>query len=241
MLQRHVSAVSFVLTAAVTALALVLTALVTPAHAQGPQGAGQAGQSGPGNGVGFHGNMPGRGGWGLLLMDQDMSRDRLMLQLRDQDCEPQGIGWFAGGRWSMFVPGAPDFVNQDFPARLRTGDIFAARCANGGTPVSARLTDANNGAAITVGTGDRVRVALTANPSTGYTWTANPAPSASVLVQQGDPFFVPSSDLLGADGHQVFDFVAQGPGTVTLSMQYARPFESVPPTQTWSVSITVTP
>ncbi len=230
---RHTTLVSITITAAVTVLVLLAAAIATPAHAQGPQGPGM------GPGYGFQGNMPAHGGWGLLLMDQDMTRDRLMLQIRDQDCEPLSLGWFAGGRWSVYVPGAPPWVNQDFPAQARAGAIFAVACQDH-VPAALRLTDTDAGGTFSVAAGSRIRVALTANPSTGFTWTANPVPSAAILVQLGDPFFVPSSDLIGADGHLVFDFKAAGAGTTQLRLQYARPFETVAPAQTWSVTITVT-
>jgi inhibitor of cysteine peptidase len=235
---NHRTLISAGIAAAVTVLMLAAAVLASPAEAQTPPGPGSGQGQGMG-GHGFQGDLPMRGGWGLLLMDQDMTRDRLMLQLRDQDCEPASLGWLSGGRWSVYVPGAPPWVNQDFPAQLHAGSIFAASCQDR-APAALRLTDSDTGGTFTVAAGSRVRVALTANPTTGFTWTADPAPPATILAQLGDPFFVASSDLVGAGGTLVFDFTAVGPGTTQLQLEYARPFETVAPAQTWSVTITVT-
>lgn len=212
-----------------TLLALMLTA--APALAQ------QGPPDQPGRG--YRGDAPTRGGFGLLLMDQDMDRDRLMTQLRDQDCEPRALYRYLDGGWSQFIPGAPDFVNRGFPSQLGANQIFTVDC-QARNPAVLRLTDADGGGSYEVAAGERIRVALTSNPTTGYAWTVTPTPDAAVLTQLGDAFFVAESDLLGAGGVEVFDFVAQGAGTVTLSLEYARSFESQPAAQTWSVTITVT-
>lgn len=219
--------------AAALAVTLALVAPVSAAFAQqGPQGQGA--------GAGYRGNAPTRGGFGLLLVEQDMDRDRLVLQLRDQDCEPLALFQYRDGGWSQYIPGAPDFVNRGFAGRLTANQILTLNCEPR-KPAVLRLTDADAGGTFDIAAGERIRAALTSNPTTGYGWTVTPTPDAAVLTQLGDPFFVAESHLIGAGGVEVFDFVAAGAGTVTLRLAYARPFESVPAIQEWSVTITVTP
>jgi inhibitor of cysteine peptidase len=107
--------------------------------------------------------------------------------------------------------------------------------------VTTRLTEANAGAAVTVNAGTRVRVVLESNASTGYSWKVSTAPDATVLTSLGEPYYVPPvTTLLGASGHQVFDFVAVAPGTTSLQLAYERtttPPES--PASSWSVTLTV--
>ncbi len=221
-------------------LAGALLALVAlpalPAGAQTPggpgPGAGQGGQFGP-----FRGAPPSAGGFGLMQMDQDRDRDHVFANLRLQDCDPRMLAVTIGGRWHTFIPGAPDFVNRDFPARLQAGDPFLAHCS--GERPDARVTEADDGQTVTLQTGDRLRVVLVSNPTTGFSWATNPAPSAAVLLQDGESFFVADSEALGSGGVEVFDFVAQGAGQVTLTLEYARPFEAGSVTDTWSVTVVV--
>jgi len=172
-------------------------------------------------------------------MDRDMDRDQILQHLRLQDCEPRLLAVTSGGLWHMFVPGLPEFANRDFPERLRLGEPLAVECT--GIRAQLRLTETDSGTAVTLRKGERLRVVLESNASTGYQWVVTPVPSASVLAPMGEPFYVtPATDLLGAAGHQVFDFTAVGPGTATLRLAYQRtttPPEA--PAKEWTVTVTV--
>jgi predicted secreted protein len=214
---------------------IMLLATALPTTAQTP-GGGQ----GPGAGA-FRGGAPSGGGVGLMVVSQDQDRDQLLLQLRLQDCEPRMLAVTADGGWRMFIPGAPEFVNRDFPGRLRAGEPFLVDCVMDRPVV--RLTAADDHKAVTLQAGNRLHVVLESNASTGYSWVVTPVPDAGVLATIGEPFYVPSaSTLLGASGHQVFDFRAVGAGTITLHLTYQRT-TSTPDAlgAEWSVSITVQP
>jgi inhibitor of cysteine peptidase len=195
----------------------------------------------PGNGFGpgpFRASPPSGGGVGLMVVDRDQDRDQLLANLRLQECEPRFLGVTTGGRWLAYVPGAPDFVNRVFPTALGAGEPFFVTCT--GVRPDVRLDESDNGAAVTLKPGDRVRVVLESNASTGFAWIEASAPAAAVLVPVGEPFYVASSSgLLGAPGHQVFDYQAVAAGTTSVSLDYERAFESVPPASTWSVNVTV--
>ena len=111
-----------------------------------------------------------------------------------------------------------------------------------GGPV--KLTDADNGKAVTVKVGDAVQVILAGNPTTGYSWsTALSDKDAAVLQQQGDPAYAQEStdqSLVGGGGMFTFTFKAAAPGQVVLNFDYARPWETgVAAIQTYSVTVTV--
>ncbi len=103
------------------------------------------------------------------------------------------------------------------------------------------LTDADNGKQITVQPGDIVTLTLVSNPTTGYSWQVMEV-DATVLVQDGEPEYQqsPGSEgLVGAGGTETFRFKAIGKGETKLNLGYMRPWESVPPIETFTVTIAV--
>ena len=110
-------------------------------------------------------------------------------------------------------------------------------CGTNGT----QITDADNGKQITVKPGDVVTVTLVSNPTTGYSWQVMEIDNA-ILVQEGDPEYKqsPGSEgLVGAGGTETFRFKAVGSGETPLGLGYLRPWESVPPVETFTVKIRV--
>jgi len=93
---------------------------------------------------------------------------------------------------------------------------------------------------ISVKQGDEFVVALPANPSTGYSWTAG---------DNADVMFVSSHQLQnggeggsqpGASGTQELAFRAEHTGESTLELAYSRSFEpGVPPAKTAKFAVTV--
>jgi inhibitor of cysteine peptidase len=86
-----------------------------------------------------------------------------------------------------------------------------------------------------------VTVTLESNPTTGYSWQVMEIDNA-ILVQEGDPEYKQASGtsgLVGAGGTETFRFKAVGTGETTLSLGYARPWESVPPIQSFTIQVSV--
>jgi inhibitor of cysteine peptidase len=111
-----------------------------------------------------------------------------------------------------------------------------------GDPV--KLTDADNGKAVTVKAGDTVQVILAGNPTTGYSWSTTLSDKdAAVLQQRGEAVYAQEStdpSLVGGGGTFAFTFKAAAPGQVVLKFDYARPWETGgAPIQTYSVTVTV--
>ncbi len=102
------------------------------------------------------------------------------------------------------------------------------------------VDDTSDGKAVTVKTGDIIQVVLKGNPTTGYTWTVVLSETdATILEQMGDPTYVPESDLIGAGGTFTFRFKALKAGEATLMLGYSRPWESVPPLETFTMAVKV--
>jgi predicted secreted protein len=94
----------------------------------------------------------------------------------------------------------------------------------------------HRGDSITVHAGDEFVIALAANPSTGYSWTAGDNPDVTFLRSRqiagtGEP---------GSPGMQELTFRAQHSGATTLELAYARSFEGgVPPARTATFAVAV--
>ena len=110
-------------------------------------------------------------------------------------------------------------------------------CGTHGT----KLTSADNNRQITAKAGDTLTLTLDSNPTTGYSWQVMETDTA-ILVQTGDPEYKQASSsegLVGAGGTETFHFDVVGTGTTTLELGYMRPWESVPPIDTFSVQVVI--
>ena len=84
--------------------------------------------------------------------------------------------------------------------------------------------------------GDRVTVRLDGNPSTGFNWTRTEpsdeefaeARLALQPIEEGTWEFPMNAQVPGASGVCLFRYVADEPGTVTLSFAYGRSWETEP-------------
>jgi inhibitor of cysteine peptidase len=82
---------------------------------------------------------------------------------------------------------------------------------------------------ISVSNGEEFVVALPANPSTGYTWTAADNPDVRYVSSHQ----VAGGSQPGAPGTQELSFQADHSGQSTLKLAYARSFEpGLPPAET---------
>lgn len=104
-----------------------------------------------------------------------------------------------------------------------------------------RLKDDDNGASVTLVTGDAIELVLTSNPTTGYSWSAAEVPAC--LEQDGEPEYDSDAPpgMMGAGGEDTWRFVAVEPGVGTLRLEYTRPWESdeEAPVEVYEVEVTV--
>jgi len=103
------------------------------------------------------------------------------------------------------------------------------------------LTDKDNGSKVQLVPDQKLSVSLESNPTTGYSWRADPL-NEQILKQLGEPTFkADTTGLMGAPGVEVFQFQAVGPGSTPLNMAYSRSWETgVKPEKTFSTNVTVT-
>jgi predicted secreted protein len=118
--------------------------------------------------------------------------------------------------------------------------IAAAALVIRATGPQLRVDATDNGSTMTVKAGDIIQVVLKGNPTTGYTWAvALSEKDASILQQMGAPGYVPDSQLTGSGGTFTFRFKALKAGEALLKLVYARSWESVPPLETFSMTVRV--
>jgi inhibitor of cysteine peptidase len=117
------------------------------------------------------------------------------------------------------------------------GDSDSGADSVAGTTSSATKVYTERDTAISVAKGDEFVVALPANPSTGYSWSAQD----DDLVTFQDSAQVRGGSMPGQGGTQRLTFRAVATGSTTLELAYTRPFEpGVPPAETASFAVTVT-
>lgn len=93
--------------------------------------------------------------------------------------------------------------------------------------------------------GQVLEIALVTNPSTGHDWTII-EDGAPVLARTGGPATPPQMDaqppMPGASSIARWWFSAQAPGTVTLRLEYRRPWETDrPAVETAEYTVEVSP
>lgn len=118
----------------------------------------------------------------------------------------------------------------------------------GGNQVAAEavdktLTSKDNKSNVTLKVGDTLSIELASNPSTGYSWQLN-QDDVQVLQPLGEPQFSlgNKTPIPGASGTQTFQFKAVGKGKTTLTLLYARPWETTvtpTPNDIFTASVTV--
>jgi predicted secreted protein len=116
-------------------------------------------------------------------------------------------------------------------AVIALGLVLAVALVPWGDDAPAATTPAvyHTGDSVTVKQGGEFVIALAANPSTGYTWTAADNPHVAFLTSKQ----LPGGDRPGASGREELTFRATAPGSTTLELGYARSFEhGVPPAKT---------
>ena len=88
--------------------------------------------------------------------------------------------------------------------------------------------------------GKTFTIALDANMTTGYNWSQHIKDEA-VVAYVDNAYVAAATDpqVVGGGGTDTFTFKAVSKGTTTITLTYARPWESVPAIQTRTITITV--
>lgn len=82
--------------------------------------------------------------------------------------------------------------------------------------------------------GQRSKIKLVSNPTTGYSWQfAQPLDEESPIKLDKTGFLKPKSKLVGAPTTQFWVFKATKAGRVQINLEYKRPWETeTPPAET---------
>ncbi len=103
-----------------------------------------------------------------------------------------------------------------------------------------QVTEEQNGSQIKVKLGDKLRVALAGNITTGYAWEIAEN-NTNLLALQGEAEYQPEkTNRVGSGGTFIFTLKAVGKGNTSLKLIYRRPFEKdVPPIRDFRLTVMV--
>jgi inhibitor of cysteine peptidase len=104
--------------------------------------------------------------------------------------------------------------------------LFSA-CSNGDDDDQAAdltLTVEDNGGSFDVSQGDRIRIELASNPTTGFEWAVDNI-NPSVLRYEGAMYEADDTSLVGQGGTQRITFQAINPGESVIQLKYWRSWE----------------
>jgi inhibitor of cysteine peptidase len=110
----------------------------------------------------------------------------------------------------------------------------------GGTKAQEIVIDQSAaGSTVALSPGQRLKVHLPGNPTTGFKWELVPA-AGSILERQGEPSFTPGGSAPGAGGVYSFAFRAKAAGRTPLKFVYHRTFEKdAAPAGTFEVTVVI--
>jgi inhibitor of cysteine peptidase len=103
--------------------------------------------------------------------------------------------------------------------------IVLASCSiNGGDDEDHLLTNDDSGQTVEVNQGDRIRIELESNPTTGYEWALD-STDETILVYEGSTYESEDGNRVGQGGIQTLTFQAAEPGQAEIHLKYWRSFE----------------
>ncbi len=98
------------------------------------------------------------------------------------------------------------------------------------------FNETDNNKTVTLPVGSEIVISLDENPTTGYSWNVT---SSRGLLLVNDTFIPPKTELVGAGGVHVWEYVAAEKGSAEFSAIYKRPWENVTGTEdTFSMAFT---
>lgn len=87
--------------------------------------------------------------------------------------------------------------------------------------------------------GQRLKIELEGNPTTGYLWQVTDISQKGVIEEVGKYEYLRDSDLIGSGGVQIFSFKSLKKGTTVVSFEYKRTWETVAAAKKYNVKIIV--
>jgi inhibitor of cysteine peptidase len=101
-----------------------------------------------------------------------------------------------------------------------------------------KLTENDYGKTVEINVGDKLEIALPANPTTGYVWEVSSLDPT--VLKQDKSEFLPGDKAIGSGGMEVIKLQAIGEGKSELKLIFHRPFErNKPPLKTFEASVII--
>jgi len=117
-------------------------------------------------------------------------------------------------------------------------------CGSSSTPKQVSVDSSYSGKEVEIAADGLLTVTLESNQTTGFQWELTSISDQAVLEKVDQKYMAPEATqngapLVGAPGEEVWTFKALQKGESTISMGYSRPWESVPPAKTFTLTVTV--
>jgi len=122
--------------------------------------------------------------------------------------------------------------------RHAAATILLAALPRRGSAAGIDIDAAADGGTIDLAVGSTLRLSLLENPSTGFRWRVAADGAPALRVEAED--YLPSGAMPGAPGLHRWEFRAIQPGEARLRLDHARAWETVPPVETFALTIRVT-
>jgi inhibitor of cysteine peptidase len=103
-----------------------------------------------------------------------------------------------------------------------------------------KLTKEDDNQQLSVNVGDKIKVTLPENPTSGYLWSVTQI-DTEVIIKMGEKFVEPKSrNKIGAGGKREFVFQALKLATTDIALACKRPWESEEePSSTFKVTVLI--
>jgi inhibitor of cysteine peptidase len=103
-----------------------------------------------------------------------------------------------------------------------------------------QIDESCQGHTIELRKGQKLELTLTSNPTTGYSWQYS-SPLDTGNIKEIKHYFESSSSVIGAGGEEHWVYQAIKPGSLTINLEYRRPWENAPPEKTFTINIIILP
>ncbi|MCK9306606.1 MAG: protease inhibitor I42 family protein [Methanoculleus sp.] len=132
-------------------------------------------------------------------------------------------------------------VQQNATATPTPAATTAAPTANAtATPAPAEgyvFNETNNNETVTLPAGSEITISLEENPTTGYEWNVTSDEGLQLVNETHD---APQTELMGAPGVHIWEYIAAEKGTGEFSAIYTRSWENVTGNETaFSMAFTI--